>query len=234
MKLNKIYEETFNSSGSYLCAEMASADSFVVLTSDGKIYKRDLLNNSCKHLFSVRNESISYPNGGFDLNAECSIYTIDSIVVLVNDYKLNGVIYNPAISQNIWLYRKDYHADISQYSIALYKNELGVPHLIYAVDWNHIQIMNLETLQVLTADKSLIVENAEQKYLDFYKSWSGPRNYLPWPSNFDYFFGQLLLSPDRTKFLSRGGVGGRMMTLKCLKLRHLSVAIVFQNNLFWW
>lgn len=211
MKLKKKYEVLFDGFASIVCAEVVSPNSVVVLTGEGQVFKWSLEIQKGEHLFSIK-------NSGLDLNAPCSIYITDAIVVVVNDFKLNGIIYNPAIPQKISLYRKDYHADISRYPIALYKDETETPHLIYAVDWNHIQIMNLQTLQILTADKSLIKENAEQHYQEFYEKFTGPRNYLPWPADFDYFFGQLLISPDGKRFLSRGWAWGSFDDFKLFEI----------------
>ena len=61
--------------------------------------------------------------------------------------------------------------------------------MIYGVAWNKIHVANLTTRQVLTADKSLIEEGAEQHH-------------------FDYFFGGLTISPNGKKFLSAGWIWG--------------------------
>ena len=67
--------------------------------------------------------------------------------------------------------------------------------------------MNLDTRQILTASKSLIEENAEEKHIEFYKKHE-EHNKLPWPSPYDYFFGKLFLSPNQKKFLSAGWFWG--------------------------
>lgn len=103
--------------------------------------------------------------------------------------------------------REDYHADISRYPIALFRDHLQVPYIIYAVAWNHLQIMNLDTRQVVTAAKSLIEEDAEEKHIAFYKTYE-ETNKLPWPSAYDYFYGQLQMSPDGNQFLSAGWCWG--------------------------
>lgn len=63
--------------------------------------------------------------------------------------------------------------------------------------------MNLDTRQVLTAAKSLIEENAEERHIEFYKKHTED-NKLAWPRPYDYFFGKLSMSPDQKKFLSAG------------------------------
>jgi len=67
--------------------------------------------------------------------------------------------------------------------------------------------MNLDTRQVLTASKSLIEENAEERHIEFYKKYS-EENKLAWPRPYDYFFGKLFMSPDQKKFLSAGWAWG--------------------------
>ena len=99
--------------------------------------------------------------------------------------------------------REDYYAEHSSYPIALFKDDSGIPHLIYSQAWNHTQIMNLDTRQVLTAAKSLIEENAEEKHLKFYAEHE-ESNKLLWPRSYDYFFGALSLSPNQKNFLSTG------------------------------
>ena len=95
------------------------------------------------------------------------------------------------------------HTDISCFPIALFKNEDSIPHLIYGEAWNHIQIMNLDSRQILTASKSLILENAVENHIKFYKNYKED-NKLPWPRPYDYFFGKLEMSPDKNNFFSAG------------------------------
>jgi hypothetical protein len=89
------------------------------------------------------------------------------------------------------------------------QNKDGVSHLIFAEAWNHVQIMNLDTRQVLTASKSLIEENAEERHLEFYKEHRED-NKLTWPRPYDYFFGKLFVSPNQQTFLSAGWVWGSL------------------------
>jgi hypothetical protein len=206
MKTNKIYDITFDTDETIMTATLSKSNEVVMLMSSGSVIRFNLDDRVGKHLFSVKSD-IGYSDGGFDMTAKTSIYTMDEIMVVVNDFKRHGFVHYPNKYHALHLWREDYHADISTYPIALYKNEAGVPHLIFGEAWNHIQIMNLDTRQVLTASKSLIEENAEERHIEFYKKYSED-NKLAWPRPYDYFFGKLFMSLDQKKFLSAGWAWG--------------------------
>jgi hypothetical protein len=206
MKLDKLHEITFDTEEAIMAAALSSPGELAMMMGSGEVIRYKINKQEVQYLFSVKSK-IEYADGGFDINAESSIYTLGDIVVVVNDYKTHGFIHYPGKYHALRLWRKDYHADISNYPIALFKDESGVPHIIYGEAWNHVQIMNLDTRQVLTAAKSLIEENAEERHVEFYKTYSED-NKLPWPSPYDYFYGKLLLSPDQKKFLSAGWAWG--------------------------
>lgn len=184
----------------------------------GNVIRHDIELGKSEILFSVRSDLV-YEDGGFDVNAKSTIYTLDSIVVIVNDFKRHGYVHYSGKFKRMHLWREDYHASISQYPIALFKNEKGIPHLIYAEAWNHIQIMNLDSRQILTAAKSLIAKNAEQNYLDHDKN-GVEGNILPWPRPYDYFFGKLELSPDKSHFISAGWVWGSSDVYRIYEIEH--------------
>lgn len=202
MKANKIYNITLDTEDTIVAATLSKPNEVVMLMSSGDVVRYDLDKKEGRHLFTVKSK-IGYADGGFDITAETSIYTMDEIVVVVNDFKRHGFVHYPDKYHALRLWRQDYHADISIYPIALYRDADGIPHLIYGQAWNHIQIMNLDTRQILTASKSLIEENAEEKHIEFYKTYR-EGNKLAWPTPYDYFFGKLFLSPDQKKFLSAG------------------------------
>jgi hypothetical protein len=178
----------------------------IMLLSSGIVVCFNLEEQKGQSLFSVESY-FTYEDGGFDPKAKSTIYTLDEIVVVVNDFKRHGIIHYPDNYHTLGLWRKDYRTDITNYPIALFKNDNGVPNLIYGVDWNHIQIMNLDTRQILTADKSLIEENAEQRHISFYENREEESKY-GWPTPYDYFYGKLLVSPNQKKFISAGWVWG--------------------------
>lgn len=206
MKKNKVYEITFDTDETIITSTLSKTNEIVMLLSSGGVIRFNLESKEGKYLFSVQN-GFSYTDGGFDITAKTSIYTMDEIVVVVNDFKQHGFIHYPGNYNALQLYREDYHADISTYPIALYKNTNGVPHIIYGEAWNHIHIMNLDTRQILTASKSLIEENAEERHIEFYKKYNED-NKLAWPRPYDYFFGKLFISPNQNKFLSAGWTWG--------------------------
>lgn len=202
MKINKIYEITFDTDETIMTATLSKSNEVVMMMNSGSVIRFNLEDNNGEYLFSVKS-NFGYSDGGFDTTAKTSIYSLDEIVVVVNDFKRHGFVHYPEKYSKLHLWREDYHADISTYPIALYKNENGVPHLIFGEAWNHIQIMNLDTRQILTASKSLIEENAEERHIESCKKY-GEGNKLAWPSPYDYFFGKLFLSPNKKKFLSAG------------------------------
>ncbi len=176
-QLEKKFQALFPDGNVIRAASMSDEDTCIILTEKGNVFRFHVKTEETEHLFETNPPS--YPSG-FDIGAAASIYTMDDIVVLVNDFKTCGFVWNGQESYLLRLQREDYYACHSKYPIALFQRN-GAPHLIFSTEWNHLQIANLTTRQVLTADKSLI---------------------------FDYFFGRLILSPDRRRFLSAGWVWG--------------------------
>ena len=187
-------------------AALTAPTQAVVLTCSGEVVLCDL-ESSDHTTLSTTSENFVYTDGGFDPTAASSIYTMDDIIVVVNDYLRHGFVFNPTHGYRLHLQRGSYHADISRYPIAMFHGKDGDPCLIYGTDWNRVDIANLATRQVLTADKSLIEVGAEQRHLDFY-AHHDESNKLLWPRGFDYFFGHLSISPDQTRFMSVGWVWG--------------------------
>ncbi|WP_298510103.1 hypothetical protein [uncultured Kordia sp.] len=206
MKITKVHNITFDTEETIQSTTFATSNELVMLLSSGAVVRYTIDKQEGEHLFSVKS-NFSYQDGGFDINAKTTIYTLDSIVVIVNDYKRHGFVHYPNEYKKLHLWRKDYHADISRYPIALFKNKDNIPHLIYSEAWNHVQIMNLDSRQILTASKSLIEENAEERHLEFYKNYKEDTK-LPWPRPLDYFYGELMMSPDNKMFLSAGWAWG--------------------------
>ncbi len=186
MEIVKINETRFDIEENIITVSLSGFNEFVMLMSSGDVIRYNIDEQKKQFLFSVKS-SFSFEDGGFDIESPSTIYTLDSIVVIVNDYKRHGFVHYPEKYNSLHLWRKDYHAAISTYPIALFKDEIGIPHLIYGEAWNHIQIMNLDTRQILTASKSLIEEKAEEKHLEFYKNHK-EQNKLPWPRPYDYFW----------------------------------------------
>lgn len=205
MKLKLKNEVLIDNAQSIITATLTNSNEIIMLMSSGEVVKYKIKEQIYESLFLVKS-NIGYPDNGFDVNAKSTIYTLDSIVVIVNDFKRHGYIHYAEKYNALHLCREDYHADISKYPIALFKKE-NIPHIIFGVAWNHLQIMNLDTRQVLTASKSLIEENAEERHIEFYKK-NEEINKLPWPHNYNHFFRELLLSPNNTKFLSSGWTWG--------------------------
>jgi len=208
IELVKIHDEYLKIQDNICTASLCSKDELIILTTKGEVFLYNMGSRDLVLLFETNpSRGIKYSDGGFDPMAESTIYTMDSIIVVVNDYKKHGFVLNRKEKYLLHISRWDYHASISKYPIALFRNDNGDPHLIYGVDWNHLQIANLTTRQILTADKSLIIENAEQQRIDFYKRYE-ERNKLLWPRSYDYFFARLIVSPNEKNFMSAGWVWG--------------------------
>lgn len=207
MELIENINREINLSADIQTISFLSETELVILTCAGEVILYNVKSEHSEILFETNStRGIRYLDGGFDPTAESSIYTMDDIIVVVNDYKKHGFVFNRRENYLIHFSREDYHAEISRYPVALFYR-FGEPHIVYSVAWNRLHITNLTTRQVLTADKSLIKENAEQSHLDFYQKHE-EGNKLFWPYEYDYFFGELILSPNHQKFLSAGWVWG--------------------------
>ncbi len=218
MEISEVSSITFNTEESIMAVTLSASNELVMLMSSGNVIRYNIDEQKEDYLFSVKS-SFTYKDGGFDVKAQSTIYTLGSIVVIVNDYKLHGFVYYPNKYKKLHLWRQDYHADISCYPISLFKNENGTPHLIYGEAWNHLQIMNLDSRQILTASKSLIEEGAEERHFQFYKTHKED-NKLTWPRPYDYFFGKLEMSPNNKQFLSTGWAWGSSDAYNVYNLEH--------------
>lgn len=206
MKIEQKYNYTLTSEDTILSATLSKEDEVVMVLSNADVIRHNLNTNTTEVVFTL-NDSMNYSDGGFDLTSPISIYTLDDIIVVVNDFKRHGYVLNPEQGYQLHLWRGEYYVEHSKYPISLYKDDNSVPHLIYADDWNRVQIMNLNTRQVLTATKSLIEEGAEERHIEYYKTQK-ESNKLAWPSNYDYFYGELLMAPDNKHFASAGWFWG--------------------------
>ncbi|NUY81244.1 hypothetical protein HUK80_10085 [Flavobacterium sp. MAH-1] len=190
--------------GTIAAAGFDTAGQVVFLTESGKVYRYIKSTKQFHHLFSATT-AFAFEDGGFDCKAKSSIYAQYGAVAVVNDFGRNGLVFIESDRQVLNLFRKDYHADISKFPLTFFEKDEHF-HVIYPNDWNHIQIMDLKTRQILTAEKSLIEQNAEQRYREFYKN-DFSRS-LPWPPPYDYFYGALSVSNDQKRFLSTGWAWG--------------------------
>lgn len=187
--------------------ELKNENELIILTKQGDVYLYKIDMQIIELLFQIHpDKGIQYADGGFDLEAKSSIYTLDDIVVVVNDFKTHGYVYNGKEQYVIHISREDYYAEHSKFPINLYKDGTTI-FLIYGTKWNRVDVVNLETRQILTIDKSLVEVGAEQSRIAFYKEHKESSK-LFWPSNFDYFYGELELSPNQTYFMSKGWVWG--------------------------
>lgn len=174
----------------------------IILLDNGSVINYNRIQKEKKELFTITApKNVNFSDGGFDEKSHCSIYSLDDIIVISNDWKTHAFIHYPG-RYTIRIQREDYHANISKFPIALFKNTENIPHLIYGNAWNRVDILNLENCQNLTADKSLIELDAEERH----EKYVNPEQYgyHIWPKPFDYFYANLQMSPDNKHFLSRG------------------------------
>lgn len=206
MKIEKLYQKSIKGDNTILCATSYSENEAIIVLSNADVIHYDFQTDKTIVLFSLV-DNMGYTDQGFDISSPISIYTLDNIVVIVNDFKRHGYIYNPDQQYKLHLWRGEYYANITKYPIVLYKDKKQIPHLIYGEDWNHIQIINLNTRQIITASKSLIEEGTEEKHIEYYKTHK-ETNKLSWPSTYDYFYSKLTISPDNKYFASAGWIWG--------------------------
>jgi len=205
MEINQIHNILLETDDNIMSTTIASPNELVLLLSSGDVVRYDIEKQEQKHLFSVLDKY----QKSFDIQAKSSIYTLDDIVVVVNNFKTAGCIYNPKKYGTLFFEREDYHANISLFPIVLFKNENNDPLLIYAQAWNHLQVMNVDTRQ----------ENAEKDHIEFYKNHEEHNKFL-WPRSYDYFFDELKISPDKKNFLSLGWVWGSFDAYNVYDLEH--------------
>lgn len=209
-----------NTEEKILSASISSPTEVVFLLSNSSVYRYNITSGKEESLFSV-DSSMTYTDGGFDIESPSTLYTLDNIVVIANDLKFHTIVHYPSKYEGLRLQREDYYAEYSKFPIALFKKDNGVPHLIYGVAWNHVQIMNLDTRQVLTASKSLIEVDAEERRLEFFKNHDEKDDGDDtWPTPYDYFYGELSMSPDNTHFLSAGWVWGSADSYNVFNINH--------------
>lgn len=208
MRIEKIYSTLINIEDNINTAAVFDKEHFIVLTDTGKVMRFGAGDDKGKVLCRVAaQDGVAYRDGGFDPTAKSSFYIMDNYIVIANDYKTHAFLLNMQESYFLRLQRKDYHAAHSKFPIALFKGEDGTPFMIYSNAWNRVDIVNIQTRQILTADKSLIEEGAEERHLNFYNTHEEANKRL-WPNELDYFFGEILVSPNNKTFVSAGWAWG--------------------------
>lgn len=188
----------------------------VVLFSTGEVMSYDIVENHWKTLCCIEKFYLQH----FDLQAKTSILTFGEIIVVFNDFKTHGFIFYPKENTLFPIIRENYQVEHSYFPMAFFENQDKTPFLIYAVDWNRIDILNLDNLHITTADKSLIEVGAEQKRNEFYEKFPQfSQEKRPYPKPFDYFYGEILVSPNQREFLSKGWVWGSADSYKVFDIQ---------------
>lgn len=173
------------------------------LLSDGGVMSLDCGTGAAVRIFDTA-ENVNYDDGGFDVNAPSAVYVKDGYTAVVNSRGRHGFVHSD--DWTLVLRRDGYQTAHTEYPMAFCIRD-GRPHMIFGQGWNHLQIADLTTRQVLTAAKSKVTEGAEENHLAYYREHE-ERNKLLWPSEYDYFYGRIRVSPDGAHFLSCGWVWG--------------------------
>lgn len=81
--------------GKIVALSLQDKENVVLVTSKGEVLLCSLCSGACTQLFHTKPKNgIYYKDGGFDVSSPISIYTMDEIVVVVNDFKTHGFVLN--------------------------------------------------------------------------------------------------------------------------------------------
>lgn len=114
------------------------------------------------------------------------IYFHDPYICVSERFGLHAAVVDRRDGSVRHFERKDYHCDVSSYSIGFLENE-GETLLIHQREWNRLDITNLQTGELIT-----------EREITYEREMSERANYL------DYFHSLLHVSPDGRHFLSNG------------------------------
>ncbi len=199
MNIENIFSIDIDITGDIQSVAFKNENEVIILTDLGDVFLYKIETNEKSKLFQTNKSiKVTYLENEFDPKSESTIYIIDDIVVIVNDYRRCGIVYNEKKNYQIMIFREDYHVDITKFPIGLFRLE-EVPHLIVGYAWNGLHIVNLDTKQIVTVDKSRITEDAEENYKEFFNEHSSSNSFF-WPNEFDYFYGDIITSPDEKSF----------------------------------
>ena len=106
MKIEKLHEIIFNTEEIIVTATISKPNELVILMNSGSVIRYNLDEQKGKQLFTIKND-LRYSDGGFDLTAKSSIYTMDEIVVIFNDHKRHAYIHYPSKYNYFHLKRED-------------------------------------------------------------------------------------------------------------------------------
>ena len=127
-------------------------------------------------------------------------------ICVTERYGVNASVINISSGQALNLKRKDYHSDVSSYSIGFLERE-GRVLLIHQTEWNRLDITDLETGELLT-EREVVLREANEK--GAFKKWE-KKNYI------DYFHSLLHVSPDYKHFLSNGWIWQPFDNIVCFE-----------------
>lgn len=153
MRIEKLYTSKIDMKQNINTAAILDEEHFVLLTDKGDIIVFAGDGKEGEILYQTNAEKgVAYPDGGFDPAAESSFHIMDNYIVIANDYKTHAFLLNIQDSYILRLQRESYYTEYSKFPIAFCKGEDETPLLLYSNKWNRVDIVNLHTRQILTAD----------------------------------------------------------------------------------
>lgn len=174
----------------------------IVFLENGDVVSFDTLTQTQTLLFSVINRSkVRYASGDFDINNDVFMQSMGDFVLIAEKYDCRYFLYQRSTDNLKRFARDDYYSEHSYFPLKLFMKN-GMPHLLYSVQWNRVDVVNLTTNEILTATKSLIDERSKNFYEEQTKQGKTFDYFYPTP--YDYFYGKILFSPNQNYFLSAG------------------------------
>lgn len=145
-----------------------------VLTVAGIIEKELLVLTADEKLFSIEaadfkiSECFKLPQTDLNLKNELILKTSPTgrFCVLAEKYRSNGVLMD--LEQKLVvreIYRGSYHVEHCGFTVDFFEKD-GQEYLVYATDWNRLDILNLASNQIVTDRKS--PDHREPHYLDYF------------------------------------------------------------------
>ena len=173
------------------------------LYGDGRLFMADISTQSFRELAGLQNiQKIARGLGdgrSEDKELEISIAFHHPYICVTERFGVNGALYSLDTGNVLELQRKDYHCDVSSYSIGFLELD-GRVLLICQTEWNRLDIIDAATGENLT-QREVSCRNTGRK-----NEHGNPvyeyKNYL------DYFHSKLHVSPDGKHFLSNGWLWG--------------------------
>jgi len=128
------------------------------------------------------------------------IYYHFPYICVTERYGINAAVVNILDKNMLNLSRKDYHSDVSSYSVGFLERDERVL-LIHQTEWNRLDITDLTTGELLTEREIVCKDTGET----IETKWGTTRK-MEKKNYIDYFHSLIHVSPDSKHFLSNGWV----------------------------